>query len=106
MPIAQDKGFNAKIFECIDRGLGLLGAGVKESFYYRIEKEYHLPAEEFSTRPREMIDHLEAILGTTGSSFVEKLIVREIRNEFKLESRPGSNLMATIGEARAKFLSS
>jgi hypothetical protein len=98
--------FNSKISDCFDKTLDLLGAPAKKSFYNQIKKRYNLSEEEFSVRPEEIIDHLSEILGYVGSSVMEKLVIREIRKEFKLDSRTSNNLPVAIGEARIKFLSS
>ncbi len=101
---ADDKGFNGKISECIEKALDSLGEGVKQSFFHQIIEKYHLPREQFASRPAEIIEHLEEILGPTGSAVVERLIVREIRNKFGLEFRGNMKLSVVIQEARSKFL--
>ncbi|MFI5421558.1 MAG: hypothetical protein ACHQ1H_11375, partial [Nitrososphaerales archaeon] len=82
MSFAEEKGFNGKILECLDGALDTLGEGVKPSLYYRIEKTYNMRREAFVTKPLVIIDHLEQILGPTGSAVVERLMVREIRKAF------------------------
>ena len=39
----EDKGFNGKILECIDKGLVNLGEGVRQSFYHQVEVKYKFP---------------------------------------------------------------
>jgi len=104
LSFADEKGFNGKISECIEKALDSLGEGIKQSFYYQINEKYHLPKEQFASRPAEIIQHLEEILGPTGSSVVERLIVREIRIKFGLEFRENVNLSEAIQQARTKFL--
>jgi hypothetical protein len=101
---AEDKGFNGKISQCIDKALDSLGEGVKQSLYYQIGKKYKLPIDQIAVKPEEVIEHLRAILGPGGSSVIERLIVREIRNVFGLEFRKGVSLSEAIQEARTKFL--
>jgi hypothetical protein len=101
----EDKGFNGKIFQCIDKALDTFGEGVKLSFYYQIEKQYSVPKEKIPFKPNEIIEYLRLILGPTGSSFVEKLIVGEIRNMFGLGFEGNMPLTTVIREARKKFLS-
>jgi hypothetical protein len=100
----DEKGFNAKISQCIGRALDSLGEGIKQSLYYQIQQKYNLPREQITFKPREVIKHLEQILGATGSLFVEKLIIREIRNSFELEFECNIPLTTVIIEARKKFL--
>lgn len=104
MAFADDKGFNCKVSQCIEKALDSLGAGVRQSFYFQIIEKHDLPREQFAIRPSEVIKHLEEILGPTGSSLVERLIVREIRTEFALEFREGVSLSEAIQQARTKFL--
>jgi hypothetical protein len=100
----EETGFNGRISACIDRALDLLGEGVKRSFYFQISERYKLPVDQFSKRPEEVIDHLREILGPGGSSMVEVLIVKEIREEFSLEPNNKAGLRMTIEDARKKFL--
>ncbi len=104
MSFADDRGFNGEISRCIEKALDSLGEGVKQSFYFQIKEKYDLPKEQFASRPTEIIEHLEEILGPTGSSVVERLIVREIRNMFGLEFRENVSLSEAIQQARARFL--
>ena len=60
--------------------------------------------EQFAAKPLEIIERLQAILGPTGSSVVDRLIVREIRNKFGLEFRENTSLSDAIQQARTKFL--
>jgi len=102
--IAGDTGFNAKIFRCIDDALLTLGADVRDSLYFQIQEKYKIPKEKLANHPLELIEHLEIILGATGSVFVERLVVREIRKSFGLPEKSGASLQTIIAEARSKFL--
>ena len=104
MAFADDKGFNGKISQCIDRALDAFGEGVKESLYYQIKKQYDVPREQFASRPAEIIEDLEKFLGPTGSQFVERLVVREISKSFGLKFGENTSLSTAINEARNKFL--
>lgn len=64
-----------------------------------------MPKEEFASRPTEIIEHLQEILGATGSALVERLIVREIRKEFLLDGSNSAALTSVINQARSKFMS-
>ena len=101
---AAERGFNAKIFDCIDRALGSLGEGVKQSFYHQMKKRSNLTIDKFALRPQELIENLRHILGVSGSTIVEKLIVREIKASFGLQLRGGIELEEAIAEARKAFL--
>jgi hypothetical protein len=98
------RGFNAKVFECIDKALGSLGEGVKQSFYHQMKEHSNLTIDKFATRPQELITNLRQILGISGSTIVEKLILREIRTSFGLNLPAGVGLPQAISEARKAFL--
>jgi hypothetical protein len=102
--VKKDTGFNGKISSCIDKALDTLGSGVKQSFYYQISQSSRLPRDLLSFKPDEVIESLRQILGPTGSSFIEKLIVREISCEFALEFEDNQPLHSAIESARKKFL--
>ena len=101
---AAERGFNAKIFECIDKALGSLGEGVKQSFYHQMKERSNLTIDKFSARPQELIENLRQILGVSGSTIVEKLIMREIRTSFGLKLQNGITLSEAISDARKAFL--
>lgn len=95
------------MFECIDRALRSLGDSVAISFYYHVESRYGLPKEEFASRPLEFVKYLSEFLGATGSSIIEKLILKEIRSSFNLvQSSRNATLDGAIEEARQTFLAS
>ena len=104
MASADDKGFNGKISQCIDRALDTFGEGVKRSLYYQMETKYHLSRQVAAVKPELVIELLRIILGPTGSSLIERLIVREIRITFELNFGGNSTLEAVMKEARQKFL--
>ncbi|MFI5421919.1 MAG: hypothetical protein ACHQ1H_13200 [Nitrososphaerales archaeon] len=81
-----------------------MGADVRDSLYFQIQEKYKIPKEKLATHPLELIEHLEEILGVTGSSFVEKLIIREIRKSFDLNEKSPQPLELVIQEARSKFM--
>ena len=101
---AAERGFNAKIFECIDKALGSLGEGVKQSFYHQMKERSNLTIDKFATRPQELIENLRQILGVSGSTIVEKLIIQEIRTSFGLKLQNGITLSEAISDARRTFL--
>jgi hypothetical protein len=101
---AHDKGFNGKIFQCIDTALGTLGEGVKVSLYFQVQEKYKIPKEELSSRSSELIENLHTILGTSGTSLVERLIVREITKSFGLSEVTGTSIQGVVMKARTKFM--
>jgi hypothetical protein len=101
---AAEREFNAKIFECIDKALGSLGEGVKQSFYHQMKNRSNLTIDKFATRPKDLIENLRQILGVSGSTIVEKLIIREVRAAFGLQLRSDIQLEEAISDARNAYL--
>ena len=104
LSFGEESGFNAKIFECIDKALDSLCEGVKPSFYHQIEEKYKLPKERFASRPLAIIEYLDRHLGPTGSAVVERLIVREVRKAFNLDGEKNLQLSTVINDAKRKFM--
>jgi hypothetical protein len=101
----SEKGFNATIFQCIDRALNTLGENAKLALHYQIGSKLHLDAKQFPSRPLEVAEGLHTILGDSGYSFMERLIIREIKTTFNLHLKDGMPLSQVVSEAREKFLS-
>ena len=102
---ASEKGFNARIFQCIERALSTLGETAKVALIHQIASQYNLRPDEIHARPLEFIEHLHEILGDAGYSFIEKLIKREVKTEFHLTLEEAAPLQQVIAEARKQFLS-
>jgi len=101
----SEKGFNATIFQCIDRALSALGENAKLALFHQIFSEFGLESSQFRSRPLEVANCLHKILGDVGYSFIEKLIIREINATFNLQLRSGTSLTEAVSEAQKKFLS-
>ena len=104
MSNSGEKGFNAKILECIERALDSLGEGVKQSFYFQVKEKFSLQNTNFVTNPELLIELLAEILGPAGSSFISQLLVREIKKSFDLRDDRTLPLSTVIQDARRKFL--
>jgi hypothetical protein len=100
----SEKGFNGRIFRCIDVALSKLGETSKVALYYQIASKYGLDSAEFGSRPLEVANHLHDLLGDVGFSFIQKLIIREICTSFKLRPMDGVRLSEVVSEARKKYL--
>ena len=102
----SDKGFNATVFQCIDRALSTLGDSAKLALFHQMETVYGLKATEFRSKPLDVAENLHKILGDVGYSFLEKLMLHEIKSTFKVPLRDGIHLPEAVAEARKKFLGS
>ncbi len=100
----SEKGFNGTIFQCIDKALSTLGETAKLALYHQVVSEYGLQPNQLQSRPFELLEYLQKILGQAGYSFIEKLVIREIKTYFNLNPRDGITLSEAISEARTKFL--
>jgi hypothetical protein len=100
----SEKGFNGIIFECIDRALSALGEASKQALYYQVTMKSGLKSDELQFKPLEVLKYLRLILGDVGYTFIEKLIVREIRMNFNLTPANVFDLQEVISQARKKFL--
>jgi hypothetical protein len=99
-----ERAFNGKIFQCIDRALGSLGEGVKQSFYHQMKERSNLTVDKFAARPLDMVQNLRDILGVAGSSIVEKMILREINSSFGMHLSSEVTFPEAVSEARKAFL--
>ena len=99
----EDKGFNGRIIDCIDKALDTFGPGTKATIYYQLREIHGLTSLDFQSKPNVMIDHLREILGVAGSSLIEKLIVKEIKASFDLKMNDSTSLAEAIDKARKKF---
>ncbi len=101
----SEKGFNATIFECIDRAISTLGDDAKQALYHRMTSVYGLEPKQLRSRPLDVAEYLHEILGDVGYSFFEKLIIKEIKTVFNFSLRDGVSFGEVVAEARRKFLS-
>ena len=77
---------------------------MRESFYYQIKERRDISDMELIREPEVIIEYLRKIVGVSGSYTIEKLIVREIRSSFGVESKEGERLNAVIDGARRRYL--
>ena len=75
------------------------------ALYYQVGSKLNLDAKQFPTRPLEVAEDFHKILGDAGYSFIERLIIREIKATFNLHFKEGTSLAHVVSEAREKFLS-
>jgi hypothetical protein len=101
----SEKGFNATIFQCMDRALSSLGDTAKLALYHQVATVYGLDPHQLRSRPLDVAQYLHKLLGDAGYAFIERLMIREIKTTFKLSMRDGVALSEAISEARRKFLS-
>ena len=99
-----ERSFNGKLFLCIDKALGSLGEGVKQSFYHQMKERSNLTIDKFAARPLDVIQNLREILGVAGSSIVEKMIIREMNASFGTALSSGVSFPEAVQQARNAYL--
>lgn len=85
-----------KILKCIDLALGCLGESVKRSLYYYLEKDFMLKKFDIPKRPEAFENALKMIFGEQGKKVIEKMILTEIKNKFKLKKFSGLTFVEVI----------
>lgn len=102
-PIPDAKGFNASLFDCLDKvTTSMLGREAVDAFYYLIEQKRGTPRSEFSERPMEVLEEMRGILGA-GFHVLEGAITNQIRETYKV-SESDLGLSKTIEAARRNYL--
>ncbi len=69
------------VVACIDRGLSVLGEGVKVATLWHIENTYNIKTHEVINEPDKFVDALNRMFGNA-SKALTMLIVKEIRKTF------------------------
>jgi len=101
----QDAGFNATIFQCIDRALtSILGKDAAYSLHYAVATNLHLSQTELERSPEKLVDGLNMILGQNGFLTLEPAMINEICYHFRISGGERKNLRAVIEEARKTYL--
>jgi hypothetical protein len=106
--IPYEKGFNATLFDCIDRALSsVLGRPAASTFYFAIEERSGLPEADFQKKPLVVLQHLKEILGEAGFNTIERSIVCEIANTFGIEPGDAKVPLTEVVElARKNYIQS
>ena len=79
-------GPGQKVLECVDRGMASLGESSRQAIYWHLEHSFGLTREEILRSPQRFQKVLESMFGL-GASVLERVIVMEIRSEFKIPSK-------------------
>jgi|GEM_PF-2409703 len=76
---------DSRILECVDSALGKLGENVRQSIYYYLKKDFMLEKFEIPRKPEVFERALISIFGKEGCKVIEKMILVEIRKNFRLK---------------------
>ena len=79
----DQKSFEDKILECVDRGMALLGESSKQVVYWHLGVLYNMRRIDIPRNPQKFKKSLESIFGL-GASILERAIVTEIRSAFDI----------------------
>jgi len=100
-----EKGFNATLFDSIDKALTLsLGGPTVSTLYYAVQATRNLPKEQFQRRPLDVLEGLKAILGEEGFRFLEEQIVNRITETFQVPREGPVDLAQAVEFAKYSFL--
>ncbi len=83
------------ILECIDEGLVVFGASVKNVIYWGLEHEYGMKRMDVLTRPEIFCSFLKEIFGA-GSKIVEGWIVKKLASKFGIADFRDEELLKAI----------
>jgi hypothetical protein len=72
------------ILSCIDRGLGVYGKSVTSVVYWSFREKYLMSREDIVERPELFKSLLQNMFGA-GGKCIERAIVREIKEMFRLD---------------------
>jgi hypothetical protein len=71
--------FNETLLEAVDFAFSSLGESCRRALYFHLETTFRLPRRQIPKRPEEFDEALETIF-KRGAVFLEKLILRKLRN--------------------------
>ncbi len=80
------KTFDAVLLEAVDEALLTLGDSARQSIYFHLDKEFHVPRRDIPSRLKDFENGIDRIFGA-GAKFLEILIMK------KLYEKVGSPLL-------------
>ncbi len=95
--IEQDS--NQVLLECIERGLGFLDDSAKKCIFWHLKNEFGLDEPDIIRRSDDFIIALNKIFGD-GSKMIEKRILEEISQKFRIGDRQISSFPDAVKEVR------
>ena len=94
------------IFRCIERAISsILGKDATYSLFYAVATNLRLSEKELERSPDKLIEGLQLILGHNGFTTLERGIVNEICQQFRVSGAERMTLREVIDEARRSYLS-
>ncbi|HZW57531.1 MAG TPA: hypothetical protein VFF30_14685 [Nitrososphaerales archaeon] len=105
MLAVYDDGFNATLFEIIDRALSsTLGGEEVTALYNAVQAKCNLPGEQFQKRPLDVVRALSSILSCGGFRLVEERILDQIRRSFRLYDGGITDLAQMVAFAKCCYM--
>jgi len=87
--------FFAPVLECVDRALDEYGEGAKSAFCANLRDTFGFARQELVFNPEGFEQSLENTF-STGSTFYERSITREIANRFNLKLKDQFDMVGAI----------
>src|SRR5487761_427176 len=83
----------------LDKALDHYGSSVKQVVYWKFEKTHNLSRNEIYAHPEQFVETIRAIFGT-GTSSIEKDMIREMERSSGLTRLDSSNLVNALRQLR------
>jgi len=74
---SAEKELNRAVMEAVDDGLLVLGASVRDTIYYTVERDYQIRCQDILGRAEDFHKALERLFGP-GARIIEKLIAKSL----------------------------
>jgi len=87
------------IEECVDSAFKELGQSVGKAIYFNLEKNFGIRKEDIPNQPEAFSEALHSIFGT-GAKVIERIIVKEIQEKFRLRLKPETGFVEAVKAAR------
>jgi hypothetical protein len=96
--------FNQRVLDCITRSIDTkYGEGVRQVLFWKFQDLTKLPVRDIPKKPELFVDCMKQIFGT-GSSSIERAMVEEMCNEFKIVVHGEPSFVKAVEVAKSKRL--
>ena len=97
--LPQSVSYNREFVRCLEQGLRRYDERLSWVVFSKFEKDYALSREDIIQKPELFSKTIRQIF-RFGSTYVEKALVKELRNEVQLRDRDYSGLADAILEIK------
>jgi hypothetical protein len=90
---------NIDLQQCIDTSLEKFGADATQRLYWRLSVKCDLSADRISSKPSLFVRALYEVFGESGGRSIERAIITEIKQRFRLPLTDCRDLSVAISRA-------